>query len=84
MTRQLEMEHEQKLARRLKKVGQTMEFGLAGSLAHAGAELVGFSVKYSEADCLLTLRVVLAGRPQVAFVGAGDLSTCFLKAAEMA
>ena len=38
MTRQLEMEHEQKLARRLKKVGQTMEFGLAGSLAHAGSE----------------------------------------------
>lgn len=57
-----------------------VEFELQGSIAHAGGTLVGFSVKFGEVDTLMILRVVLAGKAQVAFVGAPDLASCFRKA----
>lgn len=61
-----------------------VEFELIGSLAHAGAVLTGFSVKFGDSDVLMILRAILAGRQQVCFVGAPDLPNCFRKAVQEA
>jgi len=58
---------------------RALEYELEGSVAHAGAMLTGFSVKLGEGETLITLRAVLAGRNQIAFVGSGDLPSCLLK-----
>lgn len=63
-----------------KEVLAAVEFELQGSIAHAGGVLRGFSVKFGEVDTLMILRVRLAGKDQVAFVGAPDLSGCLRKA----
>lgn len=63
-----------------KEVLAAVEFELVGSIAHAGGILTGFSVKFGEVDTLMILRAVLAGKRQVAFVGAPDLSSCLRKA----
>ncbi len=63
-----------------REVLAAVEFELVGSIAHAGGELTGISVKFGDSECLMTLRVILAGKPQVSFVGAPDLSSCFRKA----
>jgi hypothetical protein len=84
MSRLLEAAQEERTARHQQKVGEALDYGLSGHLAHAGATLLGFSMRYSEVDCLLTIRVELAGRPQVAFVGAGSMSMCLLKAIDLA
>ena len=63
-----------------KEVLAAIEFELEGALAHAGAVLTGFSVKYGPSDCLMTLRAILAGKNMVSFVGCPDLGSCFRKA----
>lgn len=57
-----------------------VEFELVGSVAHSGGVLTGFSVRYGRSDLLLTLRAIVAGKAQIAFVGCPDLSTAFRKA----
>lgn len=63
-----------------REVLAAVEFELVGSIAHAGGVLRGLSVKFGDSECLMTLRAVLAGKPQVSFVGAPDLPSCFRKA----
>lgn len=63
-----------------KEILAAVEFELVGSIAHAGGVLTGFSVKFSDSDCLMTLRAVIGSRPMVSFVGCPDLSSCFRKA----
>ena len=63
-----------------KEVLAAIEFELVGSIAHAGGELTGFSVKFGEVDTLMILRAVLPGGAHVAFVGAPDLASCLRKA----
>lgn len=60
-------------------VYRAVDFELEGAVAHAGAVLTGFSVKLGDGEVLITLRASLAGRPQIAFVGSGDLPGCLLK-----
>lgn len=57
-----------------------VEFELLGSVAHSGGLLTGISVKFGDSDVLMTLRAIIAGKPQVAFVGCPDLATCLRKA----
>lgn len=75
---------EEKLQERKEQVNNevlaAVEFELLGSVAHSGGLLTGFSVRYGRSDLLLTLRAVVAGKPQIAFVGCPDLSTAFRKA----
>lgn len=63
-----------------REVVAALEFGLVGAIAHAGGVLTGFSVKIGDSDVLMTLRAVVAGRQQIAFVGCPDLPSCFRKA----
>jgi len=57
-----------------------VEFELEGAVAHAGGELYGLSVKFSQVDCLLTLRAVLPAGSMVAHVGGQTLADCFRRA----
>lgn len=57
-----------------------VEFELVGSVAHAGGVLTGLSVKYSEIDCLVTLRADLPAGRMVSHVGGQTLSDCFRRA----
>lgn len=62
------------------RVYQAVEFGLVDAVERAGGDLQGFAVKYNGGDCLVVLKVILAGKKQVAFVGAEDLGSALLKA----
>lgn len=63
-----------------KALVDAVEFELAGSIGHAGGVLVGLSVKYSDVDCLLTLRADLPAGRRIAFVGGATLADCFRRA----
>lgn len=84
MTRSLEAARESRQAKLDKALLLVCEGGLEDSLSHAGAELQGFSVKFRGADVLLTARVVLAGRRQIAFVGSESLGGVLRKLAREA
>lgn len=57
-----------------------VEFELVGAIGHAGGVLVGISVRFGEADCLMTLRADLPAGRRIAFIGAATLSDCFRRA----
>lgn len=80
MSSELERAEELRSTKRRNKVGQIAEFGLSSAISRTGGELVGFSVRLTGGDCLLTLRVTLAGRPQIAYVGGETLGSALLKA----
>lgn len=63
-----------------KALVDAVEFELEGSIAHAGGQLTGISVRFGESDCLVTLKADLPAGAMVAFVGAATLSDCFRKA----
>lgn len=84
MTRQLEVATEERRAKRNRLIVAAVEYDLTRAVERSGAILLGFSVKLGPVDTLLTVRVELAGRPQVAFIGAADLGTCFIKAVGLA
>jgi len=60
----------------LKALGGELE----DSVSWAGAELTGFSMRLSEEEVLMTLRGIMAGRKQIAFVASGTMAQCFAKA----
>jgi hypothetical protein len=84
MSRQLEQGLEEKRRKRNKAIVAAVEYSLIEAVARSGAILEGFSVKLGPMGTLLTLRVQLAGRRQVAFVGGEDLGSCLIKAARLA
>lgn len=53
--------------------------GLSDAVARSGGELTGFTVKIDEYECLLVLKALFPGGPQVAFVGGSDLAACLIK-----
>lgn len=79
MTEQLQALGEKKKVAYQAALVRALEFELEGSVGHAGAVLTGFSVKLGDEEVLITLRGILAGRAQIAFVGGGDLPGCLLK-----
>lgn len=79
MSRQLEQASEERNRRRRKKIVEAVEYGLDSAIEHAGGELTGIAIKYNGGDVLLVVKVVLAGKQQVAFVGADDLGSGLVK-----
>lgn len=79
MSRQLEQVREEKQRRRDNAILLALDGGLVESVSSAGGVLSGFSVSLRGGDCLITIKALLAGRPQIAFVGAEDLTSCVLK-----
>ena len=84
MSRQLEQAREVRQSKRVKKLGRIIDYELEGAVAHAGGDLIGLSVKISPGDVLVTLRIILAGRRQVAFVGSETLGGALIKAVDLA
>ena len=83
MSRQLEQAQEDRRDKRNKLILAAVEFALVDAIQRSGGELQGFSVKHSPSETLLTLRVNLAGRSQIAFVGGEDLGSCLIKAVRL-
>jgi len=80
MSRQLEQLQEEKSRRRHKAILLAVEGALETALSKTGYVLEGFSVNLSGGDCLITLRGFKESKRFVAFVGAGDLGSCLVKA----
>lgn len=79
MSRLLDQQIEEKQLRLNLEIVSAVEFDLVGTVAHLGGVLVGFSVKFGEVDCLMTLRAEFEGIRMVCFVGAPDLGSCLRK-----
>lgn len=84
MSRQLEQAGEDRTRRRQDAVVRALEFGIVKGLESQGAQLRGFSVRYSEWECLITVRARVEGAPCVTFVGSEDMIGCFVKLAREA
>lgn len=80
MTRTNEVSIEVQASNKHERVYRLLEGKLAADIAYAGGILTGVSIKITEYDVLLTLRAEFPGGPQVAFCGASDMATAFLKA----
>lgn len=84
MSRQLEQDGEDRTRRRHDAVIRALEFGIINGLKKQGAELRGFSLRYAEWECLVTVRAKVDGRHSVTFVGSEDMIGCFVKLAREA
>lgn len=80
MSRQLEQAAEDRERARQLSVIRALEYGLVAALSNQAAELRGFSVRYEEHNCLLTLRADINGRRHVAFVAADTMMNCIIRA----
>lgn len=79
MTRQLERVREEKQQKVDAAVLMALEGGLVDAVGHSGGDLQGFGVKLSGGDCLITIKAIVAGRPQIAFVGSDSMVNCLIK-----
>lgn len=80
MSRQMDADREQRQARKDVKLVAAIEFDLVRAVERSGAVLGGYSVRVGGFDCLVTLRAKLAGKAQVAFVGAETPADALRKA----
>lgn len=84
MTRQFDVEVEERESRRQLALLKALEFELVGAIEVMGGTMRGFAIKYNEWESLLTYKAVFEGRAMVAFVGADTPMNCIVKAAAMA
>ena len=80
MSLPIDVQRQEQQAKFDKALVAAVEFELEGSISHSGGVLSGISVKFSEVDCLMTLRARLPAGRRVAFVGAATLADCFRRA----
>jgi len=59
---------------------KALEFGLVGALSAQGIDFRGFTIKYDDFNCLMTLRLDINGRWHVAHVGSDTIINCILRA----
>lgn len=79
MSRQLDQVQEDRRVRRDKAVLRALDFELVGTFDAQGITLTGLSARWNEYDCLVTLKGVVDGEKQVAFVGSDCLTNCLVK-----
>jgi hypothetical protein len=84
MSRQLEQHQEDKNNRRRKAIVNAVEFELLAAIRHSGAEPIGLAINFRAGDCLIVVKGMLAGRRQVAFVGAQDCGGALIKVGRLA
>lgn len=84
MSRQLEQHEEDRNNKRRKQIVSAVEYELVEAVGRAGAEFTGFSIRHNPVECLMVVKGVLAGKPQVAFVGAADMGGAIIKAVRLA
>lgn len=83
MSRQLEAHMEERGRRRATAILAAVEYDLAAAVRHAGAVFYGFAARCEPGECLLVIKGDLAGKRQVAFVGAEDLGGALIKAVRL-
>lgn len=76
----LDVQRAELVAKFDKALVDAVEFELLGAIGHSGGVLTGFSVRYSEVDCLMTLRGDMPAGQMVCFVGGQTLADCFRRA----
>lgn len=81
MTRQLEVEVEERETRRRDALVKALDYGLVGALSQHGVELLGLAAKWDAWDCLITLKAEVGGVRSVAFVGSDSLINALIKCA---
>lgn len=84
MSRQLDVEREQRETARRDQLVKALEYGIVGALQTQGMELLGLSIRYDEYACSMTLRGEINGQRRVAFLNADTLMNCILSAYTMA
>lgn len=84
MTRHLDAEHEERESARRDQLIKAVEYGLVTALVNQGAELRGFSIRYEDYDCLLTVRADLNGIRHVAFINSDTIMNCIIRASSAA
>lgn len=84
MTRQLDVQREERETKRRDTLVRALEFGIVGALANQGWTTRGFGIKLNELDCLLTIRVERDGAWYRSFVGSDTIMNCFIKAERQA
>lgn len=80
MPKQLDVLTEKNSTRRQEAIVRALDFGLVGALESQGIELLGFSVSHDAYSCRIVLRADIGGRRSVAFVYAGNIINCVLRA----
>ena len=80
MSRQLDAYAEQQREKRHTEILVAVEGGLEAAVARAGGEFTGFAAKVNALECLLVIKAVFPGGPQVAFCGADSLGSALIKA----
>lgn len=66
--------------RKAAKTLACLDGGLAAAVARSGGELVSYSVRERDGDCLLTLRINMPAGAFIAFVGSETVSGAVIKA----
>lgn len=84
MTRQLDADQEDRQKKRDDALVRALEFGMVRTLSRADCTLLGFSAKFDQYQCLITLRAVVDTLCQVSFVSADTLPSAILKCVTMA
>lgn len=78
MSRQSDVKAEERETARRLEVIRALDFGLAGAIEFHGGELRGFSMKYNDFDCMLTLKASFEGKWFVSFVSSETMIGCIL------
>jgi len=84
MSRQLDIQQEERETARRNELIKVMEFGLAGVLETQGMEFRGFAITYDPFSCLMVVKTELEGNRKVAFVYSDTMVNCLLKGYRMA
>lgn len=80
MSRQPHLLEEVKSTARRDALVRALDFGLVGALEAQGLTLLGFSVTHDAYSCRIVLRAAAGGERVVAFVYAGNIINCLLRA----
>lgn len=79
MTRQADQEHEDRQVKRDNELVQALEFELVRSLSRSDITLLGFSAKFDQYQCLITLRALVDDILQVSFVSSETIPQAIRK-----
>lgn len=80
MSRQLEVQTEERETARREKLIQALEYGIVGALESQGVELLGFAFKYDAFNSLMTIKAQAGNKRLVCFIGSDSVINCILKA----
>lgn len=80
MSRQIEIEVEQRETARRDALVKALEYRIVGSLESQGIHLLGFAFKYDAFNCLMTIKAVVNETASVCFIGSDSVMNCILKA----